>query len=209
MKGCLSLSLLLLVGAGLFWFQGDAIMAFVEDRRGGPEVLEARAPSAEIAMEARERFESYLVDDRSEIVFSAVELESLIRYELADRLPQGVSDPTVGIRDSEVTLGVKVARELIPRLPDLEGVRQILPDTVPVQLRGRVIGIDSGDAGFVVNRLEASSIPIPSRFIPSLVEMLNPGGGEDLPPEIIRISLPEGVGSVRVVGEVLRLSRRD
>ncbi len=203
-RGCLPLTVLLIAAAAVFWFRGDEIMRFVEAYREPPEAAE---PSPDLATGAIERFEAFMAAEEGEVSFSAVELESVLRFGSAYRFPAGVADPSVSIRDGEVTIGVRVARELIPRLPDLEGVRQILPDTVPVQLRGRVIGIDGGDAGFVVNRLEAASIPIPSRFIPPIVEILNPDASDDLPPEIIRIPLPDGIRSVRLQDEFLRLTR--
>ncbi|TVP56886.1 MAG: hypothetical protein EA351_07035 [Gemmatimonadales bacterium] len=203
-RGCLPLTVFVLAAATVFWFWGDQITRFAREYREPPEAAE---PSPDLAVGAIEKFDVFMAADEGEVSFSAPELESVLRFGSPNRFPAGVADPSVSIRDGEVTLGVRVARELIPRLPDLEGVRQILPDTVPVHLRGRVIGIDGGDAGFVVNRLEAASIPIPSRFIPPIVDILNPEAAGDLPPEIIRITLPDGVRSVRVQGELLWLTR--
>lgn len=204
LRGCSTLAVLLLLGGGVAWLWGPNLLDRLEDWREAPD---SAAPSAETGRSVVERFERFLEGgSSSEVAFSAVELESVIRFQFADRLPEGVTDPTVRLRGGEATLGLRVAREWIPQLPELEGMHDFLPDTVPVQLRGRVIGIDSGDAGFVVNRVEAASIPIPDRFIPRIAAALAPGASDDLPPEIIRIVLPEGIHTVRIDEDRLILS---
>jgi hypothetical protein len=206
LRGCASLLLILLVVGGAVWYWGPELPRFVTEWRATAEMVPETA-SPEVGEAARERFEHFLAGGSEEVRFVEAELESLLRWEIAEMLPDGIRDPEIRIRNGELSLGLRIARSLIPRIPELDAIQGFLPDTVPVQLRGRLITVDGGDAGFVVNRLEAASIPIPSRFIPPIAELVSPYAGGDLPPEIIRIPLPEGIRTVRIEGEELILTR--
>jgi len=179
--------------------------------RFGPEIAERFAwpgpageePSVELAEAALDRLATLLEGDRDEVSLDAVELESLIRFTLAAQLPPGVEDPTVQIRDGEIRLGLLVPLELIPQVPELESVRSMLPDRVPVELRGALLTLDGGDAVFLVRRIDAVSVPIPRRFHAQIVETLDPRRSPSLPAEAITIPLPDGVRSLHLEGDRL------
>lgn len=205
LRGCLAIVVLLVAGAVVAWYSGPELMERVESWRG-TEAEVAPEPSAELGATAMERARALVDGEMAEARFTGAELESVLRFELADRLPAGVSDPSVNVDGGELRVGVSVERDRIPRLPEIEQLRELLPDTVQLRLQGRVIGIDRGDAGFVVRRIDAAGIPVPDRFLPAVVEFLNPGAASDLPPEIVRVPLPDGIGAVRIEGDELVLS---
>jgi hypothetical protein len=174
--------------------------------RGEPPNGDAEVASPELAEAAWARYEALARRGEGEIRLSGVELESILRFQLIERLPPGVSDPSIRIREGEVVLGLRVAAERIPAIPELESVRGILPDTVPVQLRGRLLTLAGGEVVLLVHRIDASAVPIPRRFFPRILEGLARGERTALPPEALPIPLPDEVGRVRVEGDFLVLS---
>jgi hypothetical protein len=209
MGGCVSRAfalvlLLLLVGAA--WRFGPDL--YQEVRGGSGEELRATEPTPELAMEAEERVAGLLEGELEEISLAAVEIESLLRFRSPVPWPEGVSPPEVGLRDDELHLGIRLSRDRLPTLPELEGILGFLPDTVPVQLRGRVLAVGGGEAALLVHRVDASAIPIPRRFFPAILERVQPQRREDLPPEALALPLPGGIESARVAGDRLILTRR-
>lgn len=237
MKGCMggclgrTLGLLLLLGVGAAaWLWGPELLEESRVRSGaltervpfldgllGDRFQRANAgnppagdpPSPELAEVAERRIADFLEGngEPSTLILTAEELESLLRYRLPTAWPEGISDPSVVLRDGELELGLRLARERLPTLPELEGVLAFLPDTVPVGLRGRVLALGSGEAALLVHRVEASSIPIPRRFYPRILESVRGPAPPDLPPEALHLPLPGGIRSAVVEGGRLVLDR--
>lgn len=213
-SGCLGrvLALLLLVVLVVMaWRWGPEAWERVSDSVGREEA-EAPRSSPGMAEAVMDRLTELLegdTDPEVEMSFSGEELESLLRYELAGYLPEGVSDPTVRIRDGEVTLGLRLAAERIPAIPEMEQIRGFFPDTVPVQIRGRVLALEGPEAGFLVHRIDAAGLPIPRRFFPRILEGLTLVERPDLPPEAVAFPLPARIRTVRLEGDRLVLTSRE
>ncbi len=237
MKGCMggclgrAFGLLLLLGMGAtIWIWGPELLEEGRVRSGAiterVPLLEgvlgdrirgsnrastpvADPPSPELAEVAERRIADFLEGEGggASLVLTGPELESLLRYRLPAAWPEGISDPSVILRDGELELGLRLVRERLPSLPELEGVLSFLPDTVPVGLRGRVLALGSGDAALLVHRVEASSIPIPRRFYPRILESVRGPAPPDLPPEALYLPLPGGIRSAVVEGDRLILDR--
>lgn len=174
------------------WRFGPDLM----DRMAGPDDVRVES-SPELADAALERFGSFVEGREESVSFSGAELESVLRFRLADLFPTGVVDPEISIEDGETRLGVRVASELLPRVPELDRVRSLLPDTVPVEFRGRVLTLEGGQAIFLVHRIDAAAVPIPRRFHAAIVEAVDPTRASGLPPEAVTLPLPAGVRSLR------------
>jgi hypothetical protein len=204
--GCLRRLLGLLFLGGILWVaweHGSDIRSWTEDRLG---LERARAePSPELARGAMARYQALLEGRRDEASFTQEEMESVLRWELEGLLPPGTSAPTVRFQDSEAIVGMGVALEALPRIPELDGLTEILPDTVQVTLRGLLLTLEGGDAVFLVRRIEAASVPLPRRLNARIVESLGLGGGDDLPPATVPLPLPYGIRSVYIHGERLIL----
>lgn len=198
--GCLERVLALVVLAILLvaaWRFGPDVWeraVGVEEETSESEV----EPSPELADLALERFRRTIAGEAETSSFSALELESLLRYRAADHLPQGVTEPTVEIRDGELRLGAQVSVELLPRIPELERVRELLPDRVPVELRGLLLTLEGVGPVFLVQRIAAAGVPIPRRLHEEVLEGVRTGEGRGLPPEAIRLPLPVGIRTLRV-----------
>ncbi len=161
------------------------------------------APTMEAAEAAMNRYQT-LVDGRVDRVeFSALELESALHFALADELPEGISNPTIEIRDGELRLGLDIPLDRIPRIPELESVRSVLPERVPVELRGTLLTLEGGEAALLIRRIDASSVPIPRRFHADIARAINPERPPLLPEEAIPVPLPPGVRTIHVEGDRL------
>ena len=201
--------LLLLTLVVLAWRWGPEAWDRVSESAGGAEVTTVE-PSPGMAEAVVERITDFLEGEpEREMSFTGEEMESLLRYELGHYLPEGASDPTVRFRDGEVILGVRLAAERIPTIPELEQIRGLLPDTVPVQIRGRVLALEGPEAALLVHRIDAAGIPIPRRFFPRILQGMSLAERPDLPPEAVALPLPEGVRSVRLEGDRLVLTSRE
>lgn len=201
-----SLLFVLLVGAGaaaVYWWPQPFGLV-----RAASEVPMASLtpPSEDLAQQAEEKLETILAGTPAEVTLSGPELESLLLYRFDDRWPRGVSSPSVRLSDGELLLGLHVTRDVLPALPDMEAVLAFLPDTVPVQLRGRVVALGSGDAALLVHRIDASSIPIPRRLFPLILSQVQGQQAVGVPPEALVLPLPQEVRALRIEGSSLILS---
>lgn len=154
--------------------------------------------SAEVGARAVDRYLELVGGDRDSAVFSGPELESILRFHAPDALPPGVTDPSIEIRDGEVRVGLRVALDLLPRIPEIEGMRHLLPDSVPVELRGSVVPLEGSRSALIVRRIDVASVPIPRTLHAPLISALDPVRPEGLPEESITFRLPDGIRSAEV-----------
>ncbi len=195
--GRASALLLLLAVVAAAWVYGPEV---AREFRGGDSVAprSATTTSPELAAEAVNRYQEMVERELGEAEFTATELESIIQFRLPEYLPTGVGEPSLRFRDGEAIVGLRMSREILPELPELERVLEILPDTVPVQLRGTLVTRGEGLAAFVVRRIDVANVPIPRRFYPRILEGIDPRDRDGLPPEAVSIPLPAGVGAALI-----------
>lgn len=212
MSGCVTgcagrAAALLLLGAvvGAAWFYGPEL---ARDFRGDTGSLsgELAGPSAEVAARAVNRYQEVVEGDLDEGEFTAMELESILTYRLPEYLPEGVGEPSIRFRDGELILGLRMARTLLPDVPELERVMEILPDTVPVQIRGSLLTVGEREGAFMVRRIDVANVPIPRRFYARILEGLDPRDREGLPSDAISVPLPPGVSSALIRNDRLVLT---
>lgn len=182
--------------------------------RFGPDLWErvrsdeppaAVAPSPELADRALERFQSLTTGEVSSAAFSGPELESILRYRAQEWIPWGVGDPSVEIDGGELRVGARVALELLPRIPEIENLRSVLPDSVPVELRGQVLSVEGEGTAFLIRRINVAGVPIPRRLHGDIARALDPRVGGGLPDEALRIPLPAGIRSAHLEEDRLRV----
>jgi hypothetical protein len=200
--GRAAMVLLLLGLAGATWYAWPYLAArFGAISRTAPAFAEV--PSETLASQAEEKLLRIGAGTSREVILSGVEIESLLLYRFEDRWPRGVSAPSVHLRDGELRLGFQLSRDMLPALPDLDGLFAFLPDTVPVQLWGRVLALGSGEVALMVHRFDASSIPVPRRLFPIFLSQLQGVQSPGVPPEALVLPLPEGIRAVRIEGSSL------
>lgn len=201
--------------AGFRW--GPAVFPGVESLLGLPASRSPAgaaepgkpAPSPEIAEATLDRFERFRRGEGDgRLALGGTELSSLVRYALPGLIPQGVAEPTISLHDGRVRVTARVAVEAFPRLPRLEEVMGFLPDTVLVEVEGTLVPLDQSFLALLVDKVEASRIPIPKRLVADVLAGLGREGPASLPADALAVPIPDGVSSVFVQKDSLVLEAR-
>lgn len=204
----LALALVAAAYAGFRW--GPAVFPRVEAMLGvdaqGDAVAEP-APSPEIAEATLDRFERFRAGGEGQrLALGGTELTSIVRYSLPGLIPGGVADPEVRLREGKVHVSARVAVSSFPRLPRLDQVVGLLPDTLLMEMRGSLVPLDQTHLALVVDRVQAARIPIPARMVGAVLDGLRGDrGGPGLPEDALPVPLPDGLESVYVEGDSLVL----
>jgi len=203
-----SLALIALVAyAGWRW--GDAVFPALQSRFGigdGP-TIGAEMPEYSEALGATtlQRIEAFQVGSEAELTLSGAEITSLLRYNRADVLPDGIHTPTVRFEDGHAYTSARVALADFPGLPDLGPVAGMLPDTVSLELQGSVMGFGDREAALLVQGIEVAGVPLPRRVIPEVLTALGRSDRDGLPAEAVAVFLPTGIASAHVEADRLIL----
>lgn len=207
--------LILVAYAGFRW--GPLVFPSVERALGLGEPVWVPAapgtapeqPTPELADATLDRFERFRRGEGGgRLALGGAELSSVVRYALPGIIPPGVDDPTVELREGRVRVSARVALEAFPRLPDLDQVLGILPDTVLVEMEGALVPLDQSFLALLVDRVEASRIPVPKRMVASVLAGLGREGPASLPSDALAVPIPDGVQSVFVQQDSLVLIAR-
>ena len=205
-------ALLMVVYAGFRW--GPMVFPAVERALGlgdpvwvpAPPGSIPGAPTPEIADATLDRFERFRRGEgEGRLALSGTELSSVVRYALPGLVPPGVGAPTVSLEEGRVRVFARVALAAFPRIPELEQVMGILPDTVGIEMEGVLVRLDQSFLALVVERVEASSVPIPRRMVAELLAGLGREGPPSLPADALAVPMPDGVASVFVQRDSLVL----
>jgi hypothetical protein len=207
LRGCVGklLFLLILAGVGVVvWWNYPQLLDRVRGIRE-PAETGAALPSPELADATLDRFETFQSGGVGEMHLGDAELTSLVRYSVPGMLPEGVEDPSVRVQDGQVYLGARVAVRGLPDVPALREVMGLLPDTVPVEIRGTLAPFDIDRAALHVDQVQASRIPLPERYIPEILTKLGRVPEPNLPADAVLVPLPRGLSQVYVLRDSLVL----
>lgn len=204
----LILALLLAAYAGFRW--GPAVFPRLERALGVEESgVAPRAepePSPELADGTLDRFERFRQGDSgNRLALSGTELTSVVRYSLPGILPPGVEDTRVELEGERVKVTARVATRAFPQLPDLDAIIGLLPDTIPIEVRGTLVPHDQTHLALIVDRIRASHVPIPTRLLGDVLAGLGREPLAGLPEDALGVPLPDGLESVRVQNDSLIL----
>jgi len=182
---------------------GDPVWVEAPPGSGPPQ------PSPETADATLDRFERFRAGEGGDrLALGSTELSSVLRYAMPGLVPAGVADPEVFLEEGRVRVRARVAVEAFPRLPRLEQVMGILPDTVLLEMVGSLVRLDQSFLALRVDRVEASRIPIPQRMVADVLAGLGREGPPGLPANALAVPLPDGVASAVVQGDSLVLEAR-
>ena len=102
-------------------------------------------------------------------------------------------------------LSARVALAAFPKLPRLEEVIGLLPDTVSIRLSGSLVSVDQRHLALVVDEIEAARIPLPGRMVGDVLAGFGREAPRGLPRDALSVPLPDGVRSVYVQRDSLVL----
>jgi len=156
-------------------------------------------------------------DDR--MTLDGPELTALLRHAASGLLPSGITAPRVRIMGSEVHLDARASRDALSASADLGSVLGVLPDTLDVTLRGRVIRNGPGGVAFQIDHARVSHISLPRGVIAAIVAELPGGLAQGVPARqtsdmargvpAIQLPWPNGITSVLVRDGLLVLERAE
>jgi hypothetical protein len=189
------LVVLLLAGGAAWWFR-DSIPFLDRDER--VEVSPEAAANAEAKLERMRA-------DGQPVRLSSVELSSLLRYRGQEWAPEELREPEVEMSGDTLMVSAVIPTDRIPSHPDLDRVRDLLPDSARVEVAGGVRSLGKGKAALAVRQVEFAGIPIPERYYPPMLERIGRHDDPELAPTEMGLQLPPGVSEVRVEGGYLLL----
>lgn len=188
------LAFLLLLGAA-WWFGRGYFGARVE-------VTEVSAEAARSAEAKLERLRGRGQTAR----LSSAEITSLLRFRAPAAALQSIRDPAVRMSGDTLRLSGRIPTDRIPAQSDLDRVRAFLPDTAPLEIRGRLTPMARGRVALDVREVHFAGVPIPDGYYPAMLERLGRRPEPGLPPTAVALPLPDGVGAARVEDGHLILS---
>jgi len=198
--GCLTVFLVLAIAA---WFYRDEIREWVDTRN---EIVMSE-PSPELAIRAEEKIQDVIDGEGDrETRLTEVELQSYVQYRLVERLPPGVYEPAVDVRDSTIAVSARLdLRRLELAGSAAENLRRMIGDSALVtgEIYPTLEGPGRGRAEIL--SLQAGMFPVPPMLIGMGIQQL----GLENQGNAVLITLPEDVIGFRVEDEEVILVRDD
>lgn len=148
----------------------------------GREDPDAVRPSPELAERAWTELRALWTEDgRVEVRLSGVELQSLVTHRFAERLPEGVSEARVALRDSSLEVGalLDVERLLGSRAPEM--LRRVMGDSSRTTVLLQPGVPRPGVLRLRIRRARAGGVEIPTALVPWLLERSGLRAPEDVP----------------------------
>jgi len=202
LRGCLvttGAATVLLMAAWGGWRYGGEVFPTLERWVATPadSAPDRPQPSRQMADETLDRFNAFRTAGVSDstLRLSESELTSIVRYAIPQMIPDGVREPTVELEGDQVILSSRVAIDAFPDLQSVQEVVSLLPDTVRIEMRASLLRLDGRYAALVVDRVEASGVPLPDRVIPAILAYLGRSDVAGLPSTALAVPLPTGIRS--------------
>ena len=191
----------LIVGLGGAWLFRDEIKTWVNSRN---EVVMTE-PSPELAAVAEEKLrELYDGEGGRETRLSEAELQSYVQYIAAPRLPAGVNNPAVDIRDSTLAMSAGLDLTVLDVGGDaVQNLRRVIGDSTLVSSEVYPRIVRPGEGRIQVLSLQAGLFPVPPMMIGMAIQQLglrNDGAA-------VLLDLPEDVIELRIENEQVVLIR--
>lgn len=183
---------------------------------GGRDAGGPRAPDAtpELAARTVDRLQLFRTGNAGRrLALTDDEITALLRHAMPGVLPSGIRDPVVRLASGTVLVEARLVSADFVGSGLLASVLGALPDTLDVDLRGR---LSSSHDGLVltVEDARASGVPLPGGAVAAIARALTDDSGEgatSLGGERASLSMrwPDGVAHAAVVGDRLLLDRAE
>jgi hypothetical protein len=199
LRNLLALIGVVALGFGVWTFRDRIPWRWNQGSAAPTEVSEAAAQSAEKKLER-------MRTSGDTVHLNGAEFTSYLRYRFHDQLASQLDAPTVAFSGDTLILQGRLPTDRLPDTRELRGVREFLPDTAEVRLRGNLRTLGPGRAALRIGSVSVARVPVPHDVYPDALKRLGrldePGLGADEYP----FRLPPGVSSARVEAGELVLS---
>jgi len=187
------------LGFGVWTYRDKIPWRWKQSQAASADVSEAAAESAEQKLER-------MRTSGDTVHLTGTEFTSYLRFRFHDQLASQLDQPTVGFSGDTLMLQGRLPTERLPDTRELRAVRDFLPDTAEVRLRGNLRTLSPGRAALRIGSVSFAKVPVPHDVYPDALKRLGradePGLGADEYP----FRLPPGVSSARVEGGELVLA---
>jgi hypothetical protein len=163
------------------------------------EVSPAAADAAEAKLERMRR-------SGDTVHLSGLEFTSYLRYRFHDQLADRLDAPSVEFAGDTLSLHGRFPTAQLPDTREVRTIRQFLPDTADIKLRGQLRTLGPGRAAIRIDNVSFAKVPVPKDVYPDALKRLGRGDEPGLAADEYPFRLPPGVGSARVEGGELVLS---
>lgn len=198
-------NLLALIGVGAIAFAAYTYRDKIPWRFG----KENSAAVTEVSPAAAESAENKLARMRSSgdtVHLTSAEFTSYMRYRFHDQLASQLDAPSVAFNGDTLALSGRLATEKLPDTRELRAVREFLPDTAEVRLRGELRTLSPGRAALRIDHVSFAKVPVPRDVYPDALKRLGRADEPGLAADEYPFRLPPGVSSARVEGSELILA---
>lgn len=189
------------IGGFSVWFFRDDITNWVNSRN---EIVMTE-PSPELAVLAEEKIQQVLDGEGDrETRLTEAELQSYVQYRSAQRLPAGVNNPAVDIRDSTLAVSAGLDLTVLDVGGDaVENLRRVIGDSALVTSELIPSVTAPGRGRIQVLSLQAGVIRVPAMMIGMALQQT----GFPTEGSAVLFDLPTDVLELRIEDEVLVLVR--
>jgi hypothetical protein len=162
--------------------------------KAGPEATEVSQAAAESAERKLDRMRQ----SGDTVHLNSVEFTSYLRYRFHDQLANELDAPTVQFTGDTLTLNGRVPTDRLPDVRELRAVRELLPDTSDVKLRGQLRTLSSGRAALKIDAVSFAKVPVPHDVYTNALSRMGRHDEAGLSADEYPFRLPPGVASARV-----------
>lgn len=196
-------NLLALIGLGTLLFLGYKF----RDRIPGPWQHKAEAMQvSEAAAQSAEQKLARMRSSRDTVHLSDVEFTSYLRYRFKDQFTGQLDAPTVQFAGDTLTLNGRLPMDRLPDTRELRAVREYMPDTADVRVRGQLRSLAPGRGAIRIDNVSVAKVPVPRDVYISALHRAGAGAEPGLGRDEYPFALPPGVGSAKVEGGELVLA---
>ena len=199
LRNLLALIGVVAIGAGIWMYRDKIPWAWKKQDAAVTVVSPEAAESAERKLE-RMRASGDTVH------LTAAEFTSFLRYRFQDQLVSQLDAPTVTFNGDTLHLQGRVPTDRLPDTRELLAVREFLPDTPEVKLRGELRTLSPGRAAIRIDQAIFAKIPVPREVYADALKRLGRPDEPGLASNEYPFRLPPGVSSARVEGGELVLT---
>lgn len=184
------------------WIYREDIASWLGNQ--GEEIVMSE-PSPELALRVERTFEELAEGGGdAETRFTETELQSYVQYRLVERLPQGVEDPAVDLRDSTMAVSARLDLTRLEVAGDaVEGLRRMLGDSARVTGELYPVVDGPGRGRVHILALQAGVFPVPPFLLGGAIQRL----GLESDGSAVLIPIPADVVEIRIENEQILLLR--